>query len=76
MKTMPANDIDHKVIKYWCKKLGVTFQEIFHMWVEKVISRKQIAFYDSLPDPRESINIVKPLENVKIETNYKINRCT
>lgn len=69
MKMIPSNDEDHKIIKYWCAELDLTFSELIHMWVEKVRQRKHIQWYGSLPDAKEVKR--KCLENKKIGMFYK-----
>ncbi len=74
MKMVPSRNEDHAVLKYWCKKLGVSFEQLIAMWVDKVKQRKHIAWYDSLPDPNEIK--YKPLTGTKIQSFYKNQRCT
>lgn len=69
MKTIALSELNHTVLKQWCKHYGVSMDRLVNMWVDKVRQRKQVLFYDDLT--KIKINYDKPLKNTKIQRFYK-----
>jgi len=68
--TIECSKSFHKTFRKWLKSMNITSVEFFDKLETIVISKHQQKFYNSLPDPRLT-NKSKPLENIRIQKNYR-----